>query len=183
MTAASKITAMGLSDRAKRAAKVAALYADQVDVEARFPKEGMDALKAERLMGVMIRPELGSICGTILVFVFFLLVARDSGMFSAEGVLNWGVVSAQFAIIAVGACLLMIAGEFDLSVGSMIGFSGIVIALMSVTWGFPMWIHSPPEAVYVGFYRQIIMPSIMLMIRNSSKLSHAKCFSRIQNTC
>ncbi len=88
----------------------------------------------------MIRPELGSICGTILVFVFFLLVARDSGMFSAEGVLNWGVVSAQFAIIAVGACLLMIAGEFDLSVGSMIGFSGIVIALMSVTWGFPMWI-------------------------------------------
>ena len=59
MTAASKITAMGLSDRAKRAAKVAAQYADQVDVEARFPKEGMDALKAERLMGVMIRPELG----------------------------------------------------------------------------------------------------------------------------
>lgn len=88
----------------------------------------------------MIRPELGSICGTILVFVFFLLVARDSGMFSAEGVLNWGVVSAQFAIIAAGACLLMIAGEFDLSVGSMIGFSGIVIALMSVTWGFPMWV-------------------------------------------
>ncbi len=32
-------------------------------------------------------------------------------------------------IIAVGACLLMIAGEFDLSVGSMIGFSGIVIAI------------------------------------------------------
>lgn len=88
----------------------------------------------------MIRPELGSICGTILVFVFFLMVAHDSGMFSAEGVLNWGVVSAQFAIIAAGACLLMIAGEFDLSVGSMIGFSGVVIALMSVTWGFPMWV-------------------------------------------
>jgi len=54
--------------------------------------------------------------------------------------MNWTVVSAQFAIIAVGACLLMIAGEFDLSVGSMIGFSGIVIALMSVTFGFPMWV-------------------------------------------
>ncbi len=88
----------------------------------------------------LMRPELGSICGTILVFVFFLMLAGDSGMFSAEGVMNWGVVSAQFAIIAVGACLLMIAGEFDLSVGSMIGFSGIVIALMSVTWGYPMWV-------------------------------------------
>jgi len=88
----------------------------------------------------LIRPELGSICGAVLVFIFFLLVARDSGMFAADGIMNWGIVSAQFAIIAVGACLLMIAGEFDLSVGSMIGFSGIVIALMSVTWGFPMWI-------------------------------------------
>ncbi len=96
--------------------------------------------KQSKLKKALIRPELGSICGTILVFVFFFLVAADSGMFSAEGTMNWTVVSAQFAIIAVGACLLMIAGEFDLSVGSMIGFSGIVIALMSVTYGFPMWV-------------------------------------------
>ncbi|MBT3359416.1 MAG: ABC transporter permease [Rhodospirillales bacterium] len=88
----------------------------------------------------LIRPELGSICGTILVFVFFFLVARDSGMFAADGIMNWGIVSAQFMIIAVGACLLMIAGEFDLSVGSMIGFSGIIIALFSVTWGWPVWL-------------------------------------------
>ncbi len=88
----------------------------------------------------LIRPELGSICGVILVFSFFLMVAGDSGMFSPSGAMNWTVVSAQFAIIAVGACLLMIAGEFDLSVGSMIGFSGIVIAMMSVTWGYPMWV-------------------------------------------
>lgn len=88
----------------------------------------------------MIRPELGAICGTILVFVFFFMIAGDSGMFSPEGIQNWGVVSAQFAIIAVGACLLMIAGEFDLSVGSMIGFAGVVIAILSVQWGLPVWL-------------------------------------------
>ncbi|TYC75733.1 ABC transporter permease [Stappia sp. BW2] len=88
----------------------------------------------------LIRPELGAICGTILVFMFFLGIASDSGMFSPEGIINWGTVSAQFAIIAVGACLLMIAGEFDLSVGSMIGFSGIIIALISVQWGYPVWV-------------------------------------------
>ena len=88
----------------------------------------------------MIRPELGAICGVILVFVFFFLIARDSGMFAAQGVLNWSIVSAQFAILAVGACLLMIAGEFDLSVGSMIGFSGIIMALLSTTFGLPMWL-------------------------------------------
>ncbi len=91
------------------------------------------------LRRAMIRPELGAICGAILVFSFFFLIARDSGMFAAQGIMNWTVVSAQFAIIAVGACLLMIAGEFDLSVGSMIGFAGIVIAILSVQWGLPVW--------------------------------------------
>ncbi|MDP5084154.1 MAG: ABC transporter permease [Yoonia sp.] len=88
----------------------------------------------------LIRPELGGIVGTIAVFVFFLAIASDSGMFSSQGVLNWSVVSAQFMIIAVGACLLMIAGEFDLSVGSMIGFAGMLIAIFGVTLGWPMWI-------------------------------------------
>jgi len=104
-------------------------------------QHGDERIKAmSPLRRALIRPELGAICGTILVFVFFVSVASDSGMFSGKGVLNWTTVSAQFAIIAVGACLLMIAGEFDLSVGSMIGFAGIVIAMMSVTWGFPMWV-------------------------------------------
>lgn len=86
----------------------------------------------------MIRPELGAMCGTVLVFVFFLMIAGDSGMFAPEGIRNWALVSSQFALIAVGACLLMIAGEFDLSVGSMIGFSGVVIAILSVQWGWPI---------------------------------------------
>ncbi|MCY1665116.1 ABC transporter permease [Rhizobium sp. SL86] len=92
-----------------------------------------------RLRKMMIRPELGAITGTILVFVYFFLVASDTGMFGPEGIMNWSTVSAQFMILAVGACLLMIAGEFDLSIGSMIGFSGIIIALLSVSMGWPVW--------------------------------------------
>lgn len=88
----------------------------------------------------LIRPELGGIAGTIVVFALFLIFAGDSGMFNSQGVLNWSTVSAQFMIIAVGACMLMIAGEFDLSVGSMIGFSGMMIAIFAVTLGWPVWI-------------------------------------------
>jgi simple sugar transport system permease protein len=40
-------------------------------------------------------------------------------------------------IIAVGAALLMIGGEFDLSLGSMIGFSGMMIALPMITFMRP----------------------------------------------
>lgn len=107
------------------------------------------------LRRLMIRPELGAICGTILVFVFFLMIAGDSGMFAPEGIRNWSLVSAQFAIIAVGACLLMIAGEFDLSVGSMIGFSGVIIAILSVQWGWPVW-----SAILVAFAVSISIGAI-----------------------
>ncbi|WP_299080939.1 ABC transporter permease [uncultured Ruegeria sp.] len=91
------------------------------------------------LRQALIRPELGGMVGTVAVFTFFLLFAFDSGMFNSQGVLNWSIVSAQFMIIAVGACLLMIAGEFDLSVGSMIGFAGMMIAIFSVTMSWPVW--------------------------------------------
>ena len=93
-----------------------------------------------RFREAMIRPELGGIVGTMIVFTLFLLFAFDSGMFNSQGIMNWSQVSAQFMIIAVGACLLMIAGEFDLSVGSMIGFSGMMIAIFSVTLGWPVWL-------------------------------------------
>jgi len=92
------------------------------------------------LRKALIRPELGGIVGTVAVFTFFLLFAFDSGMFNSQGVINWATVSAQFMIIAVGACLLMIAGEFDLSVGSMIGFAGMMIAIFAVTYGWPVWV-------------------------------------------
>lgn len=102
--------------------------------------------KVSALRRGLIRPELGAICGAVAVFLFFLIVAPTSGMFSLQGFMNWGMIAAQFAIIAVGACLLMIAGEFDLSVGSVIGFSGIVIALLSTSAGYPMWL-----AVLIAF--------------------------------
>lgn len=86
------------------------------------------------------RPEFGAISGTVLVFLIFAVMAGDSGMFNADGIINWTVVSAYLGIIAVGACLLMIAGEFDLSIGSMIGFSGMMIAIPSVFWGWPVWL-------------------------------------------
>ncbi len=86
------------------------------------------------------RPEFGSISGAILVFALFLLVAGDSGMFSAEGIVNWATVAAFLGIISVGAALLMIGGEFDLSIGSMIGFAGMMLAIPALYWGWPLWV-------------------------------------------
>ena len=93
-----------------------------------------------RFRKALIRPELGAICGTIAVFVFFLILAGGTSMFALDGVVNWSTVSAQFIVLAVGVCLLMIAGEFDLSLGSMVGFSGMVFALLVMKAGIPVWV-------------------------------------------
>lgn len=85
------------------------------------------------------RPELGAVAGTVLVIVFFALVAGNSGLYSARGIVNFLEVSAQLGILASAVSLLMIAGEFDLSIGSMIAFAGICIAIPATQWGWPLW--------------------------------------------
>ena len=87
---------------------------------------------------MMARPALGAFAGVLLVFAFFGATAGGTGMFAADGVLSWSTVSAQLMIVAVGAAILMIGGEFDLSVGSMIGFAGMMIALPTVYLGWPI---------------------------------------------
>jgi acyl-CoA dehydrogenase len=49
----------GISERARRAAAVAARHADEVDRDGRFPAEAIAAAKAERLMGVLAPRGLG----------------------------------------------------------------------------------------------------------------------------
>ncbi len=45
--------------RAKRVATVAAAHADAVDRDARFPREAVEAMREERLLGIMIPAHLG----------------------------------------------------------------------------------------------------------------------------
>jgi simple sugar transport system permease protein len=92
------------------------------------------------LRRLLSRPEFGSISGAVLVLLVFAVTAGHSGMFSAEGIVNWATVAAFLGIISVGAALLMIGGEFDLSIGSMIGFAGMMLAIPALYWDWPLWL-------------------------------------------
>lgn len=59
MNVAGRISAISLVERARRAAAIAARHADDVDVNARFPHEAVDAMKAERLLGIQIPVAFG----------------------------------------------------------------------------------------------------------------------------
>ena len=81
---------------------------------------GSDAVRLKKpntFARLMHRPELGALSGVILVYIVFYTLASDSGMFSLSGLVNIFQVSAEIGILAVAAALLMIAGEFDLSMG------------------------------------------------------------------
>lgn len=91
------------------------------------------------LRRLLNRPELGSAAGAVLVFVFFAVVAGDSGFLTLPGTINYLAVAAELAVVAVPVALLMIAGEFDLSIGSMIGAAGVVLAVPIVEYGWPVW--------------------------------------------
>ncbi|MEM6384974.1 MAG: ABC transporter permease [Pseudomonadota bacterium] len=95
-----------------------------------------DRLKQEtRLQRLVRRPEIGAFV-VMVVIIVALAIASDGKAFNALGLKNNIKIIAQYGIIAIGAALLMIAGEFDLSIGSMIGFAGMSMALM-LKWGLP----------------------------------------------
>jgi len=81
------------------------------------------------------RPEVGvfAVMALVIISIWF---ASDGNAFNALGLKNNLTVIAQFGIIAIAACLLMIAGEFDLSIGSMIGFAGMSMTVL-LKWGLP----------------------------------------------
>jgi simple sugar transport system permease protein len=88
---------------------------------------------------ILNRPELGAACGVMAVWVFFALYAGGSGFLSTAGSATYLEIASELGILAAAVSLLMIAGEFDLSVGSMIAASGMTISLLCERLGWSMW--------------------------------------------
>ncbi len=100
---------------------------------------GERMLRVNPLRRLLVRPEMGAVAGSIVVWIFFAIVAGSSGFLSLRGTSSYLSVSAELAIQAVPVALLMIGGEFDLSVGSMVGATGMIIAILSSQYGWNIW--------------------------------------------
>lgn len=86
---------------------------------------------------VMRIKEIGALSGLIIVMIVFT--------FSARNFLTWRnfvsifTSSSELGIIAIGICFLMVAGEFDLSVGSVFAVAPMMGALLA-NRGMPMFV-------------------------------------------
>ena len=99
------------------------------------------------------RPEIGAFVVMVIIIVA-LAIASDGKSFNALGLKNNIAIIAQLGIIATGAALLMIAGEFDLSIGPMIAFAGMSIAVM-LKWGLPFGLGEATP--FVAFLITLVM--------------------------
>ncbi|MFB3133679.1 MAG: ABC transporter permease [Rhodothermales bacterium] len=94
--------------------------------------------KTSLVRRLLARPELGAIGGAVCVWIFFAIVA-DRGFLTLRGTATYLEVAAELGILAVAVALLMIGGEFDLSVGSIIGASGMLLTILAVQYGWNLW--------------------------------------------
>ena len=113
----------------------------------------------------LTRPSSGAMLAALVAFLVFswplwecvadVSACYGRGFLSPRGIANWLDVAAQVGILGAAVTLLMIAGEFDLSVGSMIGAAGMVIAIGMDVYGLPPFLAVAAAfafALAVGFF-------------------------------
>lgn len=91
------------------------------------------------MMSLVRRPEFGAFAAFVATYLFFAIVTSGAGFVSINGVAGWLNLAAELGIIAIPVGLLMISGEFDLSVGSTVGAASMVLAVATSHYGLPIW--------------------------------------------
>ena len=89
--------------------------------------------------GLLRRPESGALLGLIGVLAFFTIFGGVDFL-TPSGAASWLNVAAGLGIIAFPIGLLMIAGELDISVGSMVPAGSMTVAIISGHYHLPIWL-------------------------------------------
>uniref|UniRef100_A0AAU3GNJ6 Xylose transport system permease protein XylH n=1 Tax=Streptomyces sp. NBC_01401 TaxID=2903854 RepID=A0AAU3GNJ6_9ACTN len=85
--------------------------------------------------------DLGSIPVVIgLIIICVVFQSLNSEFLSAKNISDIAVAMVATGMMAVGIIFVLMLGEIDLSVGSVSGVSGAVVAVLSVTHGLNEWL-------------------------------------------
>jgi len=79
----------------------------------------------------------GTLIGFAAILIFFWASLPDTFM-TARNWLNISQQMSMLIVVAAGMTIVMVMGDFDLSVGSMASLAGIVVAIL-FTQDYPIW--------------------------------------------
>ena len=75
----------------------------------------------------------------LIVLIIFFEVASGGKMVTSSNFQNLLSGNAYVLILAIGMLMVIVVGHIDLSVGSVAGFCGMVMAIAFQKWGWPWW--------------------------------------------
>ncbi|MFD8633568.1 sugar ABC transporter permease [Streptomyces sp. NPDC059533] len=85
--------------------------------------------------------DLGSLPVVIgLVVIWSIFQGLNSNFLSPENLTNIAITMTGTGMIAIGIIFVLLLGEIDLSVGSVSGVSGAIVAVLAVTHGVNEWL-------------------------------------------
>lgn len=96
-------------------------------------------------LGAHLR-ENGMLMALVAIVALFTVIVRivlDVDFLSAQNITNLFLQNSYVIIMALGMLLVIVAGHIDLSVGSVVGFTGAVAAVLTVDLGWPVYTVIP----------------------------------------
>lgn len=106
-------------------------------------------------------PELTVVVAIVVSFLFF--TALDESMAQPAQFVRLLKQSVFFGVIALGLVHLMMAGEIDLSTGSVAGFSAAIVGVLIANYGWPEWaslLIALMAAVVIGLFNSFVVLKI-----------------------
>jgi putative multiple sugar transport system permease protein len=110
-------------------------------------------MMAEKSMGAHLGAHLrenGMLMALVAIVALFTVIVRivlDVDFLSAQNITNLFLQNSYVIIMALGMLLVIVAGHIDLSVGSVVGFTGAVAAVLTVDLGWPVYTVIPSVLV------------------------------------
>jgi len=89
---------------------------------------------------VLSMPEVGAFLGAIAIFILFTNRDTTGNFAGLGGLAGWSDIASTIGMVGIAVSLLMIAGEFDLSSGVMVGSVGLLIGLLVTKLNMNIWL-------------------------------------------
>ena len=86
--------------------------------------------------------DYGMYIALVTIFIFFI-ITTSGNFISARNIFNLIQQTGYIAVMAVGMTLVIVIRHIDLSVGSISGFVGAILAVLVVTYDFPVLVAIP----------------------------------------
>jgi putative multiple sugar transport system permease protein len=99
----------------------------------------MGALESVKALFTKNMRQSGIYLAFVAIIVLFWFLT-DGILLTPQNVTNIVVQNSYILILAIGMVIVIIAGHIDLSVGSVVAFTGAVAGVLTVRQGLPWWV-------------------------------------------